>query len=272
MENVSTQLAYYFSTYGLQVLGAIIILILGRIAGGIGRRIVRKLLEKSNVDVAVVNFVGSLTYFLILAFAVLAALAKFGIQTASFVAVLGAAGLAIGFALQGSLANFAAGVMILVLRPFKVGDYIMAAGEAGSVKEIQLFTTVLTTPDNIKIMIPNGKLFSDTIKNVSAYDTRRLDVGVGIGYGSDIQQAYDVIMGLIQGDERIFSDPAPQILVMELADSSVNLTARFWLKSGDYWGVKFDLTRAIKEALDANGIEIPFPQRVVHMVSEAGSA
>jgi len=272
MENVSTQLAYYFSTYGLQVLGAIIILILGRIGGGMGRRIVRKLLEKSNVDVAVVNFVGTLTYFLILTFAVLAALAKFGIQTASFVAILAAAGFAIGFALQGSLANFAAGVLILVLRPFKVGDYIMGAGEAGTVKEIQLFTTVLDTPDNIKIMVPNGKLFSDTIRNISAYDTRRLDIGIGIGYSSDIQQAHDVIMGLIQADERIFSDPAPQVMVSELADSSVNLTARFWLKSGDYWGVKFDLTRAIKEGLDANGIEIPFPQRVVHMVSEAGSA
>jgi small conductance mechanosensitive channel len=272
MENMGTQLTYYFSTYGIQVIGAIIILILGRIAAGLGRRIVRRVLEKSDVDVAVVKFVGSLTYFLILIFAVLAALAKFGIQTASFVAILGAAGFAIGFALQGSLANFAAGVLILVLRPFKVGEYIIGAGEGGTVQEIQLFTTVLATPDNVKIMIPNGRLFGDIIKNFSAYDTRRVDLGIGIGYSSNIQQAYDVMMGLIQGDERIFSDPAPQIAVSELADSSVNFVVRCWVNSGDYWGVKFDLTRAIKEAFDANGIEIPFPQRVVHMVSEPGPA
>jgi small conductance mechanosensitive channel len=272
MENVTTQLNYYFTTYGLQVIGAIIILIVGRIAAGLGRRIIRRFLEKANVDVAVVKFVGSLTYFLILTFAVLAALAKFGIQTASFVAILGAAGFAIGFALQGSLSNFAAGVLILVLRPFKVGDFIMGAGEAGTVKEIQLFTTVLATPDNVKIMIPNGKLFGDIIKNVSAYETRRVDLVIGIGYSSDIQKAYDVMLDLIKGDERVLSDPPPQIAVSELADSSVNFVVRSWVKSGDYWDVKFDLTRAIKEAFDAKGIEIPFPQRVVHMVSESASA
>jgi small conductance mechanosensitive channel len=269
MDNVADQLTVFITTYGIKVIGAIIILILGRIAAGIGRNVVRKVLEKSKTDPAVVSFVGSMIYFLILIFAVLAALAKFGIQTASFVAILGAAGFAIGFALQGSLANFAAGVLILVLRPFKVGDYIDGAGVGGTVKDIQLFTTVLATPDNIKIMVPNGKLFGDTIKNFSGFDTRRIDFVIGIGYTSDIQKAYDVLMSLIKEDTRILSDPPPKVAVSELADSSVNFVVRPWVKRSDYWGVKFDLTRKIKEAFDENGIEIPFPQQVVHMLSES---
>ena len=268
METGTGQVLTYLSIYGLKILGAIVILVLGRIAAGIGRRITKKVLEKSKTDPAIVSFVGSLTYILILVFAVLAALAKFGIQTASFVAILGAAGFAIGFALQGSLANFAAGVLILILRPYKPGDYIMGAGEAGTVKEIGLFTTELATPDNIKIMIPNGKLFGDVIKNVSAFDTRRVDFVIGIGYSSDIQKAWDVMTALMKEDERILSEPPFQIAVSELADSSVNFVVRPWVKSKDYWGVKFDLTRKIKEAFDENGIEIPFPQRTVHMVRE----
>lgn len=269
MENAANQLMVFVTMYGLKIIGAILILIIGRIAAGIGRKIVTKTLEKSKTDPAVISFVGSLTYFLILTFAVLAALAKFGIQTASFVAVLGAAGFAIGFALQGSLANFAAGVLILVLRPFKIGDYIDSAGVAGTVKDIQLFTTVLATPDNIKILVPNGKVFGDVIKNVSAYDTRRVDLVIGIGYTSDIQKAYDIMMNLIKEDSRILSDPATQIAVSELADSSVNFVLRPWVKKEDYWNVKFDLTRKIKETFDENGIEIPFPQQVVHMISQA---
>lgn len=266
MESATQQLVLFVTTYGLKIIGAIIILILGRIGAGIGRRIVRNVLDKSKTDPTIISFVGSLTYILILTFAVLAALAKFGIQTASFVAVLGAAGFAVGFALQGSLANFAAGVLILVLRPFKVGDFVMGAGEAGSVKEIGLFTTVLATPDNVKVMIPNGKLFGDIIKNVSAYETRRVDMVVGIGYSSDIQMAQDVIMALLKEDGRILADPAPQVAVSELADSSVNLIVRPWVKGEDYWAVKFDFTRKVKEAFDNAGIEIPFPQRVVHTV------
>jgi len=268
MDTTGGQIVSFISIYGIKVIGAIIILILGRIAAGIGRSAVGKMLDKTKTDPAIVAFVRSLVYILILVFAILAALAKFGIQTASFVAILGAAGFAVGFALQGSLANFAAGVLILALRPFKLGDYIMGAGEAGTVKEISLFTTVLTTPDNIKIMVPNGKLFGDTIKNVSAYDTRRVDLVVGIGYGSDIQKAYDVLDGLLKADDRILPEPAPQIAVSELADSSVNFVVRPWVKSSDYWSVKFDMTRKIKEAFDAEGIEIPFPQQTVHMISE----
>ncbi|MFC1820411.1 mechanosensitive ion channel family protein [Thermodesulfobacteriota bacterium] len=268
METGIEQVSTYLSIYGLKILGAIIILILGRIAAGIGRQIIKRGLEKAKTEPSIVSFVGGLTYVLILTFAVLAALAKFGIQTASFIAIMGAAGFAIGFALQGSLANFAAGILILILRPYRVGDFIMGAGEAGNVKEIQLFTTELATPDNIKIMIPNNKLFGDVIKNVTAYDTRRVDLVIGIGYSSSIQKAYDVMVDIMKKDTRILSDPAPQIAVSELADSSVNFVVRPWVKKEDYWGVKFDLTRNIKEAFDANAIEIPFPQRVVHTISE----
>ena len=268
METGMDQVSAYLSIYGLKILGAIIILILGRIVAGIGRGFIKRLLEKAKTEPSIVSFVSGLTYVLILTVAVLAALAKFGIQTASFIAILGAAGFAIGFALQGSLANFAAGVLILILRPYRVGDYIIGAGEAGSVKEIQLFTTELATPDNIKIMIPNSKLFGDVIKNISAYDTRRVDLVIGIGYSSSIQKAYDVIIEIMTKDARILSDPAPQVAVSELADSSVNFIVRPWVKKEDYWGVKFDLTRNIKEAFDEKGIEIPFPQRVVHTISE----
>jgi small conductance mechanosensitive channel len=267
MESVVNQIVALGATYGLKVIGAIIILIVGRIVASMGRGLVQRMLEKAETDPVIVSFAGGLTYFLILTFAVLAALAKFGVQTASFVAILGAAGFAIGFALQGSLSNFAAGVLLLLFRPFKVGDYIEAAGVAGTVKDIQLFTTVLATPDNVKIMVPNGKIYGDTIKNISAYDTRRVDLVVGIGYSSSIEKAYEVLTSLIKEDARILSDPAYQIAVSELADSSVNLVVRSWVKKEDYWGVRFDLTRNIKHSFDEHDIEIPFPQRVVHTVS-----
>jgi small conductance mechanosensitive channel len=268
MPETASQIGLFLTTYGMQVIGAIIILILGRIAAGIGRKLMKRLLIRSKTDRAVVSFVSNLTNILKLTFAVLAALAKFGIQTASFVAILGAAGFAVGFALQGSLGNFAAGVLILVLRPFRTGDYIEGAGTAGTVKDIELFNTILATPDNIKIMVPNGKLFGNVIKNISAYDTRRIDLVVGIGYSSPIGKAVGVLEELIKKETRILSDPSAQIAVSELADSSVNLVVRPWVKKEDYWGVRWDLTRAIKESFDEHGIEIPFPQHVVHTVSE----
>jgi small conductance mechanosensitive channel len=268
MSETVSQISAFLTTYGMQVIGAIIILILGRIAAGIGRSLIKRLLLRSKTDSAVVSFVSNLTYFLILTFAVLAALAKFGIQTASFVAILGATSFAIGFALQGSLANFAAGVLILVLRPFRTGDYIEGAGVAGTVRDIELFNTVLATPDNIKILVPNGKLFGNVIKNISAYDTRRIDLVIGIGYSSPIGKAVEILEELIKKETRILSDPAAQIAVSELADSSVNLVVRPWVKKQDYWDVRFDLTRSIKESFDENDIEIPFPQHVVHTVSE----
>lgn len=269
MESATQAVTVFVTTYGLKVLGAVIILIFGRIAAGIARSVVRRVLERAKTDPSIISFVASLTYILILTFAVLAALAKFGIQTASFVAILGAAGFAVGFALQGSLSNFAAGVLILVFRPYRVGDVIQGAGELGSVKAIHLFTTELATPDNIQILVPNGKLLGDVIRNITGYDTRRVDMVFGIGYSSSIQKAFDIINNLLREDERILPDPEPQIAVSELADSSVNLVVRPWVKKEDYWGVKFDLTRRIKEAFDEAGIEIPFPQRSVHMVKES---
>ncbi len=264
---VIDQLLNFATTYGLQIIGAIIILIVGRIAAGIFRSVVKRLLEKGKADPAIVSFAGSLTYILVLTFAVLAALAKFGIQTASFVAVLGAAGFAVGFALQGSLSNFAAGVLILAFRPFRVGDVIDAAGVLGAVKDIHLFTTILATPDNVQIIVPNSKLYGDIIKNFSANETRRVDLVIGIGYGSSIQLAYETIAEILKQDERVLADPPPQIAVSELADSSVNFVVRPWVKAADYWNVKFDVTRKIKEVFDEKGIEIPFPQTTVHMAS-----
>jgi small conductance mechanosensitive channel len=267
MQKIVEQLVSFGTTYGLQIIGAIIILIVGRIAAGVGRSVVHRLLEKGKADPAIVSFAGSLIYFLVLTFAILAALAKFGIQTASFVAIIGAASFAVGFALQGSLSNFAAGVLILAFRPFRVGDFIDAAGVMGTVKDIHLFTTILATPDNVQIIVPNSKLYGDIIKNFSANETRRVDLVIGIGYGSSIQEAYETIEGILKQDERILSDPAPQIAVSELADSSVNFVVRPWVKAADYWGVKFDITRKVKETFDEKGIEIPFPQTTVHMAS-----
>jgi small conductance mechanosensitive channel len=245
--------------------GAILILIVGRIAAGIMRRITGRVLTKAKTETTIVSFVESLVYYLVLVFAILAALAKFGVQTASFVAILGAASFAVGFALQGSLANFAAGILILVLRPYKVDDFIDAAGVAGIVKHIKLFSTIIATPDNIKIMVPNGKIYGDIIKNYSGYDTRRVDLVIGISYSAPIQKAVEIAMEVMKNEPRVLDDPAPQVAVAELADSSVNLVVRPWVDKADYWPVRFDVTRQIKEAFDANGIEIPFPQRVVHM-------
>jgi small conductance mechanosensitive channel len=255
--------------YGGQVLGAVVILIAGFVGARIVRRIVRRLLSNRNVAPAIVGFASKLSYAAILVFAVIASLAKFGVQTTSFVAILGAAGFAVGFALQGSLANFAAGVLILILRPYKIGDFIVAAGQMGTVKDIQLFTTVLATPDNVKVLVPNGKLFGDTITNYSVFETRRLDLPVGIAYDASIDRARDVLMKIAHEDARVADDPAPQAMVSELADSSVNLLLRIWIDRNDYWAVKFDLTGKIKQAFDEAGIEIPFPQRVIHMPAGA---
>jgi small conductance mechanosensitive channel len=264
MQNVIDTILTNLGTYSVRVVGAIIILILGRIAAGMGKRLITRLLARTKTDTSVISFVGTLSYFLILTFAILAALSKFGIETTSFIAVLGAAGLAVGLALQGSLSNFASGVLILILRPFKIGDIIEGAGVMGTVKEIELFTTVLSTPDNIKIMVPNAKLFGDVIKNFSGYDLRRIDLEVGIGYGSPIGKAMEILNAVIKEDMRILSDPQPQIAVSTLADSSVNIVFRPWVKKEDYWDVRFDLTRKVKESFERHEIEIPFPQQVVH--------
>jgi len=248
-----------------QVVGAIAILFLGRVAAGMLGSLARQAMERAKADAALVGFVASMVRSAVLVFAVIAALAKFGIQTTSFVAVLGAAGLAIGLALQGSLANFAAGILILVFKPFKVGDVIEAAGSKGKVADIAIFTTTLNTPDNQKIILPNAAVTGGTITNINAYETRRVDLTAGIGYGDDIAKARSVLERICSAHPAILPDPAPTIEVAELADSSVNFVVRPWVKTEDYWRVYFDLTRSIKEEFDRNGVSIPFPQRDVHM-------
>jgi small conductance mechanosensitive channel len=213
--------------------------------------------------------VSNIAYIALLAFVVVAALGQLGIQTTSFIAILGAAGLAIGLALQGSLANFAAGFLMIIFRPFKVGDFIEGAGVAGVVEEIQVFTTTLKTGDNKIIIVPNAKLSGDNIINYSAQETRRVDMTVGVSYSADLSKVREVLLDIISKEARILPEPAPLVAVAELADSSVNFVVRVWTKTGDYWGVKFDMTETIKNRFDAEGIGIPFPQRDIHIVSGA---
>jgi len=256
--------------WGIKVIAALAIFIIGRwIAKGI-RRGVRRMMEKGGTDPIIMGFVGSIVYIALLAFVVVAALGQLGIQTTSFIAILGAAGLAIGLALQGSLANFAAGFLMIIFRPFKVGDFVEAAGVAGVVKDMQIFTTTMKTGDNKTIIIPNAKISGDNIINYSAEENRRVDMTVGVAYDADLSKVRDVLNDIIGKDERILSDPPSQVVVGELADSSVNFIVRVWTKSADYWGVKFDTTETIKNRFDEAGIGIPFPQHDIHIVS--GSA
>jgi len=252
-------------SYGLKVLAAIAIFVIGRwVAKGLGG-IARKVMNKRKVEPTIVNFACSLIYVALLLFVILAAVGQLGVETTSFIAVIGAAGLAIGLALQGSLANFAAGFLLILFRPFKVGDYIEAGGTAGVVEEVQVFTTTLKTPDNKMVIIPNSKITSDNITNYSAKETRRVDLTFGVGYGDDIDKVRGVLNELIAADSRILKDPEHVIVVSELADSSVNFTVRLWAKTADYWNIYFDLTEAAKKRFDAEGISIPFPQRDVHL-------
>ena len=260
------------TTWGIKVVAAIALFAVGRWVAGWIRKGVRGALQRGNMDPTLIPFVSSLTYYLVLAFVVIAVLGTVGIQTASLVAVLGAAGLAVGLALQGTLSNFAAGVMLLVFRPFKVGDYVEAGGTAGSVVAIGIFMTQLTTPDNVGITVPNSSVWGSTIKNYAANSTRRLDLVVGISYEDHIGQAIEIITGVLQADARVLAEPAPVVAVNELGDSSVNLVVRPWCNREDYWPLRFDLVRALKEQLEGAGLSIPFPQRDVHLHQVGQSA
>ena len=265
MDTIIPKLQEWFAFYGLKVLAAILVFIVGRWIAKALKKLINKVMTKNNVDPTLVSFIGDLTYFALLAFVVIAAINQLGVQTTSFIAVIGAAGLAIGLALQGSLANFAAGFLLMLFRPFKVGDYIEGAGVAGAVEEIQIFTTQLKSPDNKKIIIPNAKLTGDNIINYSANETRRVDLVIGVGYDDDLAKVKEVLEDVLSKDDRILKDPAPTIAVGELADSSVNFVVRPWVKTADYWDVYFDTTESVKKRFDADGISIPFPQRDVHM-------
>jgi small conductance mechanosensitive channel len=251
------------------VLAAIIILVIGRMVAGWARRLTRKGLERGEVDTTLVPFVAKLVYYAVLAVVVIAALNRLGVATTSVVAIFGAAGLAVGLALQGTLANFASGVMLLVFRPINVGDYVDVGGTAGTVMEVGVSATTLRSPDNIKITVPNSQIYGTTITNYHGYETRRVDMVMGISYDDNIQTAIDTIQRIVTADERVLSDPAPQIAVSNLGDSSVDIVVRPWCQSTDYWDLRFDLNRGLKEGLEAAGCSIPYPQRDVHMYQVA---
>lgn len=254
------------SRWGLSVIGAIALLIVGRIVAGWVRRSVVKAMTRAKADVSLIPFISSMAYYVVLGVVLIAVLSLFGIETTSLVAVLGAAGLAVGLALQGTLSNFAAGVMLLVFRPIGVGDFVEVAGQAGTVAEISIFSTIMNTGDNVRIIIPNAQVYGDVVKNYSTNATRRIDLVMGISYSDDIAKAMEVIERVITADSRTLRDPAPTVAVSELADSSVNLVVRPWCKKEDYWQLRWDLTRALKEQLEANGCSIPYPQRDVHVL------
>ena len=267
---VSDQVFALIATYGLNVVGAFVVLIVGLIAAGWAKKTVQRMLRRTGrVDDTLTSFLGSLVKYAVIAFTIIAVLQQFGVEATSLVAIFGAAGLAIGLALQCTLSNVAAGAMLLLFRPFKIGDYIDAGGHAGSVKAISLFTTELATPDNVQIIIPNSAIWGTAIKNFSFNDTRRFDLLLGIDYGDDIDAAMVTINRVIGEEPRVKADLEPLVAVSELADSSVNLVVRVWVDAGDYWGARFDLTKKLKEQLEADGISFPFPQRTVHMVAAA---
>ncbi len=269
MDNLLPKLLEFLTTtgvsIGLNILFALFIFIIGKWVAAILKKTTRKILERQKVDATLIGFVANLVYILLLIFVILAALNVLGFQTTSFTAIIAAAGFAIGLALQGGLANFAAGVLMLLFRPFKVGDFIEAGGTAGIVEEIQIFTTQLRTPDNKTIIVPNAGITGGNIINYSTKPTRRVDLVAGIGYDDDIDKAKAVLNDIVAKDARILNDPAPQVAVSELADSSVNFVVRAWVNAADYWDVYFDTTETIKKRFDQEGISIPYPQQDIHL-------
>lgn len=251
--------------FGLKALIAIVIFYVGRMIARLITKGLRNLMQSQEVDKILETFVCNLVYWMLMTFIIIAAMSQLGIQTTSLIAVMAAGGLAVGLALQGALGNFAAGVLIVMFRPYRVGDYIEAAGIAGSVLQVQILTTMLKTGDNKLIVVPNGQIMSSIIINYSAHKTRRIDMVIGVSYDDDIDKVRNTIRELIDADDRILKDPECLIAVSELADSSVNFTVRPWVNRADYSGVKFALTEAIKKRFDKDGISFPFPQQDVHL-------
>ncbi|QJB57304.1 mechanosensitive ion channel domain-containing protein [Pseudodesulfovibrio sp. zrk46] len=253
------------TTHGLNILVALLIFVIGRLIAKRLSMLTHKLLSKSRVDETLCSFLRNIIYYALLAAIIIMALGQAGINVTSFLAVLGAAGLAVGLALKDSLSNFAAGVMLIMLGFFKKGDYVTAGGESGTVTSIKIFNTVLTTPDNKVIIVPNSSILSGNIINVTANDTRRVDLVMGIGYDDDLLKAKQVLERIVSEEPRVLKEPAPQIMVSALADSSVNINVRPWVKTEDYWGVYFALTEKVKLVFDQEGISIPYPQTDVHL-------
>jgi len=255
------------TNYGLDVIGAIVILVVGWTVSGWGKRLTATGLAKTGkVDALITGFASNGVRYAILIFTGIAVLGRFGVETTSLIAVLGAMGLAIGLAMQGALSNVAAGVMILIFRPFKVGDFIDGGGVSGTVKSVTLFLTYLNTADNVEIILPNSKLWNSAIRNYSFNPTRRLDLSFSIGYDDDIDKAIRTIDSIIRAEERALDEPAPLVVVGNLGDSSVDLIVRIWCKSADYWALKWYMLKSVKQAFDREDITIPYPQRDVHLI------
>ena len=262
-----TELAInYGSQYGLKLLFALLVFFIGKRIARFITNLVIKLMKNNDVDAELIGFFDSLIYWLLFALVCVAALGQLGVQTASFIALIGAAGLAIGLALQGALSNFAAGVLIIILRPLRVNDFVEVAGEAGSIQNIKIFTTELRTGDNKCVIIPNSRVLDSNIINYSSTGRRRVDLVFGIGYNDNLDHARKILQDIIQSDERILKDPEPVIAVSELAESSVNFVVRPWVKTADYWGVYFEITEQVKKRFDAEKISIPFPQQDVNII------
>lgn len=251
--------------FGLQALAAILIFYIGRMIARIISNGLKKVMQKQEVDKILESFVSNLVYWLLMTFVIIAAINQLGIQTTSLIAIMGAAGLAVGLAMQGSLSNFAAGVLIVLFRPYRVGDFVEAAGISGSVEQVQILTTILKTPDNKQIIVPNSEIMGSIITNYSANETRRVDLVFGVSYSDDIDKVRSILTEMVNADERILKDPECVIKVGELADSSVNFLVRPWVKTTDYWGVYWDLTEAVKKRFDKEDISFPFPQQDVHL-------
>ena len=251
--------------FGMKTVVAIVIFIVGRIVARMLTKGLRKLMQAQEVDKILETFVSNLVYWTVMIFVIIAAINQIGVQTTSLIAVMGAAGLAVGLALQGSLSNFAAGVLIVMFRPYRVGDFVEAAGIAGVVEQVQILTTILRTGDNKRIIVPNSQIMGSIITNYSANDKRRIDMVFGVSYSDDLDKVRANLEELIAADERILKDPAPVIAVSELADSSVNFIVRPWVATADYWAVFWDLTEAVKKRFDREGISIPFPQQDVYI-------
>jgi len=271
MENIIERLTEWGTLYGIKIIGAIAILIIGRIITSIIVKIVKRIMKKTNVDETLTNFLANLTRISLLIFIVIAALSTLGFETTSFIAIIGAAGLAVGFALQGSLSNFASGIMLIIFRPLKKGDLVEAGGSLGVVKEIHIFNTILTSLENKRIIIPNSKVTGDTIVNYSAEGILRVDMVFGISYGDHIPKAKEILEQILADDPLVLKDPESRVAVSELGDNSVNFIVRPYTEVENYWDVYFGVTEKVKMAFDDKGVSIPFPQRDVHMIQQSAS-
>ncbi len=268
MEQLLDKLIEWGATFGIKIIAAVAILIIGRMVAKILQKLIIKVMDKKNVDKTISSFASSMVFSALYIFVILAALSQVGIQTTSFMAIIGAAGLAIGLALQGSLSNFASGLLIILFRPFKLDDYVEAGGVSGSISKISVFTTDINTVDNKKIIVPNAQIMNGTITNYTAEKTRRVDLTFGVGYEADISKVKDILNKIINEHELILKDPEPFVRLGNLGDSSIDFTVRVWSKTEDYWTVHFDLIESAKEEFDKANISIPYPQMDVHMIKE----